>query len=63
MNPPRTGRPPSDNPKDLSVRIRLTADERSKLEYCSEATGKTKAEIIRIGIDKIYQELREQKNN
>jgi len=53
---PRTGRP-TDDPKNLSVRIRLSETDIEKLEFCSQKTGKTKAEIIREGIDKIYQEL------
>lgn len=59
MNPPRTGRPTND-PKTVSVRIRLSESDQMKLEYCSSTTGKTKAEIIREGIEKTYQELREQ---
>lgn len=30
-----------------------------KLEYCSEKTGKSQAEIVRIGVDKVYKELKE----
>jgi predicted DNA-binding protein len=54
---PRTGRPPIEDPKDISVRIRLSDADNEKLEYCRRITGKAKAEIIREGIDKIYQEL------
>lgn len=53
----RTGRPPSDNAKDNQYRIRLTDEELEKLDYCSKTLNKTKAEIIREGIDKVYQEL------
>lgn len=60
MNPPRTGRPTND-PKTVSVRIRLSESDQMKLEYCSGTTGKTKAEIIREGIDNVYNELRKQK--
>lgn len=56
---PRTGRP-TDDPKLNQYRIRLTDSEIEKLEYCARMTGKTKAEIIREGIDRIYQELRQQ---
>jgi predicted DNA-binding protein len=57
MNPPRTGRPPKDDSKHNQYRIKLNDDELEKLEYCSQKSGKSKAEIIRLGIDKIYQEL------
>lgn len=48
---------PTDNPKILNTRIRLSEDDVKKLEYCSKKTRKTKAEIIRKGIDKVYNEL------
>ena len=53
---PRTGRPTED-PKVNQYRIRLTDEELEKLNYCSKTTGKTKADIIREGIDKVYNEL------
>ena len=54
---PRTGRPTND-PKLLSARIRLSESDLEKLEFCAAKSGKTKAEIIREGIDKVYQELK-----
>lgn len=53
---PRTGRPKIENPKRNETRIRMTDDDLQKLEFCQKATGKTKAEIIRLGIDLIYQQ-------
>ncbi|MDE5859752.1 MAG: ribbon-helix-helix domain-containing protein, partial [Oscillospiraceae bacterium] len=43
------GRPTND-PKTLNTRIRLSKDDVKRLEYCAEKTGLTKAEIIRQGI-------------
>ena len=57
---PRTGRPPSDDPRDNQTRIRMSDAELEKLNYCAEVTGRSKAEIVREGIDRIYQELKEQ---
>lgn len=54
---PRTGRPTND-PKTLNTRVRLSESDLKRLEYCSQATGKTKAEIIRLGIEKVYDELK-----
>lgn len=51
------GRPHSDNPKDYNTRIRMTEEERQKLDFCAEKTGMTKADIIRRGIELVYQEL------
>lgn len=53
---PRTGRP-TDNPKTLNTRVRLSEKDVEMLKFCSDRTGKTKAEIIRIGIEKVYAEL------
>lgn len=49
---------PTDNPKTNNYRIRMTDEELKKLEECCEITGFSKADIIRMGIDKVYQELK-----
>lgn len=54
---PRTGRPPKDDSRDKQYRIRLSDSELEKLETCCEKTGLSKAEVIRQGIDKVYQEI------
>lgn len=48
---------PTDDPKTLNTRIRLSEKDIDKLEFCCKQTGKNKAEIIRMGIDKVYTEL------
>ena len=53
---PRTGRP-TDDPKDLSVRIRLSEKDRNKLDYCALALGIPKAMVIRQGIQEVYEKL------
>lgn len=53
----KMGRPLSSNPKSNQYRIRMTNDEVEMLEFCCEKTGKSKADIIRDGIKKVYQEL------
>lgn len=54
---PRTGRP-TDDPKNLSTRVRLSDEDISMLEYCCQKTGKKKSEIIRLGIKKVYEDLK-----
>lgn len=54
---PAHGRPPSKDPKRNDTRIRLTDSEREKLDFCAEKTGMTKANIIRQGIDLVYQKV------
>lgn len=54
---PRTGRPTSD-PKNLNTRIRLSENDINKLEFCCEKLKQKKSEIIRLGIEKVYNELK-----
>lgn len=56
MSPKKMGRPTS-NPKGNRESFRFSDEDMQKLEYCTKTTGKTKTEIIRIGIDKVYAEL------
>lgn len=55
---PRNGRPPSKNPKTHETRIRMSDTDVEKLEYCCRKTGLTKSDIIRKGIDNVYNELK-----
>ena len=50
---PRTGRPTND-PKVLNTRIRLSEEDVKLLNFCCEKTGLTKSEIIRRGIREVY---------
>lgn len=52
------GRPLSENPKEYNTRIRMNKTEVEMLEYCSKITGKTKADIIRLGIEMVYDEIK-----
>lgn len=57
MSTKKMGRP-TDSPKVNNTRIRLSDDDMQKLEFCKTQTGMTYADIIRKGIDKVYQELK-----
>ena len=59
---PRTGRPPSKTPRSNQHRIRLTDTELEMLEYCCRQTGLSKSDVVRRGIEKVYQELQEKKD-
>ena len=54
---PRTGRP-TDDPKKHETRIRMSDKDIEMLEYCCEKTGKTKADIIRMGIRSVYEQIK-----
>ena len=47
---------PTNSPKTNNYRIRMTDEELRKLEFCCERTGLSKADVIRLGIDKVYTE-------
>lgn len=53
----KMGRPPLDDSREKTVRARMSAEELQRLNYCCQVTDKTKSEIIREGIDKVYQAL------
>lgn len=49
---------PTDNPKDISLKIRLDKDTNKKLDECVQTLDVSKAEIIRRGIHKVYDNLK-----
>lgn len=58
-NKTKMGRP-TDDPKTLNTRVRLSENDVKMLEYCSEKTGLTKSEIIRRGIEVVYNKIKKE---
>lgn len=58
MSNKKMGRPTND-PKTYQMRIRLSEEEKKKLEYCCMKSGKSKSDVIRIGIDKVYNQIKD----
>ena len=54
---PRTGRPTSD-PKDKFLKIRVSQNDLDKLKEVSDKKGISKTEVIRIGINIQFKELK-----
>ncbi|MCM1256497.1 MAG: hypothetical protein NC307_01430 [Roseburia sp.] len=52
---------PTDSPKTNNYRIRMTDEELLKLEECCNRMGLSKANVIRLGIDKVYMDLENKK--
>lgn len=48
---PRTGRPPSDNPKTDRLFIRVTPNDKKEIQEFSEKSGYGLLELLKIGID------------
>lgn len=53
---PRTGRPTAE-PKRNWTCFRLSDTDIQRIKYCAEKAGITKAEAVRRGIEKLYNEL------
>jgi len=60
---PRTGRPPSGNARQQKVETRMTKDELEKLDYCCKITKMSRSEIIRTGIDLVYNNIKKSDKN
>lgn len=56
---PAHGRPPSKEPKEHQKRIRMSDEDVEILEYCCQKTEMTQSDVIRLGIRKVYAELKE----
>lgn len=58
---PRTGRPKSDNPKDIQLKIRADKQTIDDLDYCCKEKDMTRSDVIRLGIQKVKQDINEKK--
>lgn len=52
-------RPRSDDSKRNQYRLRMSDEELEKLEFCCEKLLLTKSEVIRSGLDAMYQKALE----
>ena len=57
MGNKKMGRP-TDNPKDISLKIRLDNETAEKLNECVEKLEVSKAEVTRRGIHKVHDDLK-----
>ena len=53
---PRTGRPKSEKPLDVDVKVRLDSATNKKLEEYCKAHGVTRAEAIRKGLHLLLEQ-------
>ncbi|RGB69026.1 ribbon-helix-helix protein, CopG family [Harryflintia acetispora] len=52
------GRPPSDNPLSERLYVRVDKKTRETLDECTAILGATRSEIIRRGINKVFDDLK-----
>lgn len=56
--PPKTGRPiVGTEPKNRQIALRATETTVRKFQECSDATGKTKTELLEEMVDSLHKEL------
>ena len=54
---PRTGRPPKENPRNVSLNLRLTKGEAALLQECADALSTTRTEVIVAGVKLVKERL------
>lgn len=58
MGAKKLGRP-TDNPKNITMKIRFDQDTFDKLEECSKVINVSRAEVVRRGVQKMHEGLPE----
>lgn len=51
------GRPKIDNPKSTQLAVRLNKEMLDKLDICVKKYGKTRVEVIRMGIEELFKAI------
>ncbi|MBP3463771.1 MAG: hypothetical protein J6K45_04745 [Clostridia bacterium] len=49
---------PTTNPKNIELKVRISNEDKERLDYCIKSSNKTKSEIVREGIEKVYSEIK-----
>ncbi|OAX47430.1 MULTISPECIES: ribbon-helix-helix protein, CopG family [Paenibacillus] len=57
MSSKKMGRPKSDKPKSKTIEIRVDDEIMNKLDASAEKLNTNRSDIVRKGIEKIYDEL------
>ncbi len=56
---PCTGRPKSDNPKNIQLKIRADKETIEDLDFCCVSKNMTRSDVIRLGIKKVKEDIGE----
>ena len=57
MEKKKMGRP-TDNPKTIVKRARMSEEDVEKLKACCESLSLSESDVLRMGIDEIYQKIK-----
>jgi len=48
---------PTDNPKDIALKVHLDKETAKKLDDCIQALNVSKSEVMRRGVHKVHDDL------
>ena len=54
----KLGRPPSDDTMTDRIFIRVSKETKEKLEACTEELSSTRSDVVRKGIDMVFDTLK-----
>ncbi len=49
---------PTENPKTIVKRARMSEEDVKKLRVCCEALNLSESDVLRMGIDEVYQKIK-----
>jgi len=49
---------PTDNPKDITLKVYFDKETAEKLDYCIQSLEVTKSEVVRRGVHKVHDDLK-----
>lgn len=55
---PRIGRPPKENPRKVSLNLRLTEGEAKMLQDCADALKVSRTDVVVRGIELVRSEIK-----
>lgn len=59
MSTKRMGRPPIENPLSERIYLRVDKQTKEKLDLCTKRLNKTRSDVVRLGIEKVFDDLGE----
>ena len=55
---PRLGRPPKENPRNVNLNLRLTAQEAKDVQDCADKLGVSRTDALMKGIELVKSEIK-----
>lgn len=61
MMTPKMGRPPTENPRNKSLQLRLTQDELDKIQRCADLLNENRTNALVKSVDFMLEYLEKEK--